>query len=279
MSHSAANQPSSKRGAPATPVTPGSPATAMSNATAAPSGRILVLDDEAEIRNMLERYLVSHGFDVRTAKNGMQLATFIERHPFDLLILDVMMPGEDGLSICKRLRGQGETLPILMLTARGDPIDRVVGLELGADDYLAKPFLPSELLARVRAMLRRRQILLHQRNTIEGAVYERETCVLRFGCFTLDVGQQTMHRDGNTRVDIGGAEMRLLCALAQTPNRPVSRMNLIERARGPHHDATERSVDVQVLRIRQIVEADAASPRYIRTVWGLGYMLIAEFDA
>ncbi|WP_246793079.1 response regulator [Burkholderia perseverans] len=242
-------------------------------------GRILVLDDEAEIRNMLERYLVSHGFEVRTAKHGTQLDVFLERHPYDLLILDVMMPGEDGLSICKRLRARGETLPILMLTARGDPVDRVIGLELGADDYLAKPFLPGELLARVRAMLRRREILLRQRNAIEGIPYESEAGVLRFGGFRLDVGQQALYRDDGERVEIGNAEIRLLCALAQTPNRPVSRANLIERARGPNYDAATRSVDVQVLRIRQIVEADVAAPRHIRTVWGVGYLLVAEYDA
>ncbi|MGN4076550.1 winged helix-turn-helix domain-containing protein, partial [Burkholderia gladioli] len=143
---------------------------------------------------------------------------------------------------------------------------------------LAKPFVPGELLARVRAMLRRRQMLLRQRDAIAGVPQERESVALRFGPFRLEVGQQLLYRD-DTRVEIGHAEMRLLCALAQTPNRPVSRANLIERARGPHHDAAQRSVDVQVLRVRQILEADAAAPRHIRTVWGVGYMLIAELDA
>ncbi|PVY17871.1 winged helix family two component transcriptional regulator [Paraburkholderia silvatlantica] len=242
-------------------------------------GRIIVLDDEAVIRNMLQRYLVSHGFEVRAVRNGMQLATTLERHSYDLLILDVMMPDEDGLSICKRLRAQGETLPILMLTARGDPVDRVIGLELGADDYLTKPFLPNELLARVRAILRRRDLLMRQLNAIDGAMPGSETAVLRFGPFRLDVGRQTLHRDDNLKVEIGNAEMRLLCALALTPNRPVSRAKLIERARGPDSDASGRIVDMQVWRIRQIIEIDASSPSSIRTVWGVGYMLVAEFDA
>lgn len=256
----------------------------MSNVTLpasdARADRILVLDDEPEIRNMLERFLASHGFEVRTAKNSIQLANFLERQPYDLLILDVMMPDEDGLSVCKRLRAQGETLPILTLTARGDPIDRVVGLELGADDYLAKPFVPSELLARVRAMLRRRQMLLRQHQGIQGVVLESST-LLRFGPFTLDVGRQELHCEGAGAgpVELGYAEMRLLCALAQTPNRPVSRANLIDRARGPQYDATERSVDVQVLRLRQALETDASAPRHIRTVWGVGYMLVAELGA
>jgi two-component system, OmpR family, phosphate regulon response regulator OmpR len=249
------------------------------NATSASiqRGRILVLDDEAEIRSMLERFLTSNGFEVRTVRNGAQLTTFLERHPYDLLILDLMMPGEDGLSICKRLRAQGETLSILMLTARGDPIDRVIGLEFGADDYLAKPFLPGELLARVRAMLRRRQMLMRQQDVIVGALLDSEPGLLRFGSFILDVGQRELRRDNNVRVAIGNAEMGLLCGLAQTPNRPVSRANLIERVHGPRFDTGERSVDVQIARIRQIVETNASLPRYIRTVWGVGYMLIAEW--
>ncbi|WP_225032156.1 response regulator [Paraburkholderia sp. XV] len=247
--------------------------------TDARQGRIIVLDDEAVIRNMLQRYLISHGFEVRTVRNGMQLATSLERHSYDLLILDIMMPDEDGLSICRRLRAQGETLPILMLTARGDPVDRVIGLELGADDYLTKPFLPNELLARVRAILRRRDLLMRRLNEIDGAMRGSETAVLRFGPFRLDVGRKTLHRDDNLKVEIGNAEMRLLCALALTPNRPVSRAKLIERARGPDSDASGRIVDMQVWRIRQIVETDVSTPRNIRTIWGVGYMLVAGFDA
>jgi two-component system phosphate regulon response regulator OmpR len=125
-------------------------------------GRLIVLDDEAEIRNMLRRFLVAQGFEVRAVANSVQLDVYLEREPYDLLVLDIMMDGEDGLSICRRLRAQGQTIPILMLTARGDPVDKVVGLEMGADDYLAKPFVPSELVARIRAMLRRQQFLAHQ---------------------------------------------------------------------------------------------------------------------
>ena len=125
-------------------------------------GRLIVLDDEAEIRNMLRRFLVAQGFEVRAVENSVQLDVFLEREPYDLLVLDIMMDGEDGLSICRRLRAQGQTIPILMLTARGDPVDKVVGLEMGADDYLAKPFVPSELVARIRAMLRRQQFLARQ---------------------------------------------------------------------------------------------------------------------
>jgi len=241
--------------------------------------RIVVLDDEAEIRGMLQRYLTAHGFEVRAAKSGLQLEAFLEREPYDLLVLDLMMPDEDGLSVCRRLRAQGHAIPILMLTARGDPADRVVGLEQGADDYLAKPFLPGELLARIRAILRRQQLALRQQAPRDGAGFEGETVRLKFGDFRLDLRAQTLSRTDGQWIEIGQAELRLLCALAQTPNRPVSRPNLIERTHGRDHDANARSVDVQVLRLRQIVEADASMPRFIRTVWGVGYMLMAEPEA
>ncbi|ABE31221.1 two component transcriptional regulator, winged helix family [Paraburkholderia xenovorans LB400] len=188
------------------------------------------------------------------------------------------MRGHLWLSICRRLRAEGETLPILMLTARGDPVDRVIGLELGADDYLAKPFLPNELLARVRALLRRRDMLRKQLDATDGAMPGKDVALLRFGPFRLDIGRRILSRDDNLQVDIGNSDMQLLCALARTPNRPVSRAKLIERARGAGSDASGRIVDMQIWRIRQIVETDVSSPRNIRTVWGVGYMLVARFD-
>ncbi|REG48401.1 DNA-binding response OmpR family regulator [Paraburkholderia sp. BL6669N2] len=240
-----------------------------------PTGRIIVLDDDVEIRNMLQRFLTAQGFSVRAVKTGIELDVLIERYPFDLLILDIMMPDEDGLSICRRLRARRETIPILMLTARGDPADKVVGLEIGADDYLAKPFLPSELIARVRAMLRRQQFQVRVQNVRGEMLLAGESQCLRFGAFRLDVRRRELMSDEAGIVEVGAAEMRLLCALAETPNRPVSRANLIERARGSQYEASARSVDVQVLRLRQVIETEATSPRHIRTVWGLGYMLVA----
>jgi DNA-binding response OmpR family regulator len=244
----------------------------------APPARLLVLDDEAEIRNMLRRFLSAQGFEVRAVEDGAQLDACLQRQPYDLLVLDVMMPGEDGLAICKRLREQGQTIPILMLTARGDPVDRVVGLEVGADDYLAKPFLPNELVARIRAILRRQQIMLRSQTFGGDALVTSDSDVVCFGSFRLDLRRQELSRDGQA-IAVGSAEMRLLCALAATPNRPVSRDNLIERARGRGYEANARSVDVQVLRLRQAIEADASSPRHLRTVWGVGYMLVAEVAA
>jgi DNA-binding response OmpR family regulator len=233
-----------------------------------------VLDDELEIRHMLERFLVAQGFEVQAVKDSSRLDVLLERQRFDLLVLDVMMPGEDGLSVCRRLRARGETLPILMLTARGDPVDRVVGLEMGADDYLAKPFLPNELLARIRAILRRRQLLLREQQLAD-PLADHGVEALRFGNFVLNLRRQELHSKGQP-VELNSAEIRLLCALAATPNRAVSRVNLLERARGRDYEANTRSVDVQVLRLRQIVEEDASVPRHIRTVWGLGYMLVVD---
>ena len=237
-----------------------------------PAGRVLVLDDEADIRAMLQRFLTAQGFEVCTVRNGAQLDQQLERQPWDLLLLDLMLPGESGLAICRRLRAQGQTIPILMLTARGDPADRVLGLETGADDYLSKPFVPSELLARVRAMLRRQGILSRQ------AEASAAPARLRFGPYRFDLRRQELWK-GEEQAEITTAEMRLLGALGATPNRPVSRLALLERAHGRDHEAHIRSIDVQVLRLRQLVEADVAAPRHIRTIWGLGYMLLAEPDA
>lgn len=228
--------------------------------------RILVLDDEAELRNMLQRFLTSQGFRVRAVADGKQLDRYLQREPYDLLVLDLMMAPEDGLTICRRLRADGITLPVLMLTAKGDPMDRVLGLETGADDYLAKPFVPDELVARIRALLRR------QRIAAGDPTVTAQT--LRFGEFEFDVGQQTLRLRGNP-VEVHSAQMLLLHALGSSPNRPVSRENLLARARGRDHDALDRSIDVQVLRLRQIIEEDPSKPRFIKTVWGVGYMLVA----
>jgi two-component system, OmpR family, phosphate regulon response regulator OmpR len=232
--------------------------------------KIIVLDDEAELRNMLQRFLSAQGFEVRVVENGQRLDRYLQREPYDLLVLDWMMEPEDGLSVCRRLRAEGQTLPILMLTAKGDPVDKVVGLETGADDYLAKPFLPQELVARVRALLRRQKIAAGDPTL--------NTQVLRFGEFSLDLGRQTLSRAG-VPFEIHSAQMQLLHALGSSPNRAVSRDNLIARSRGRGHEALDRSIDVQVLRLRQLIEEDPTKPRFIKTVWGVGYMLLAEVQA
>jgi two-component system, OmpR family, phosphate regulon response regulator OmpR len=232
--------------------------------------KIIVLDDEAELRNMLQRFLTSQGFEVRVVENGKRLDRYLQREPYDLLVLDWMMEPEDGLSVCKRLRAEGQTLPILMLTAKGDPVDKVIGLETGADDYLAKPFLPQELVARVRALLRRQRIAAGDPTL--------NSQILRFGDFRLDLGKHTLSRGGEP-FEIHSAQLQLLNALGSSPNRAVSRDNLLARMRGRDSEALDRSIDVQVLRLRQLIEEDPGKPRYIKTVWGVGYMLLAEVDA
>ncbi len=233
-----------------------------------PSCRVLIVDDEAELRALLQRYLGDQGVAVRTVPDAAQAERLLSRERFDVLVLDVMMPGEDGLSLCRRLRAQGETIPILMLTARGDPIDRIVGLEMGADDYLPKPFNPRELLARVQAMWRRQRML----GAHGGPAGEAP---ITFGPYTLHLAERRLDKAGET-LDLTTGEFTLLQALAQNANRPLGRDRLLELARGRDSEATDRSIDVQVMRLRRLIEDDPAKPRYIQTVWGLGYVFVPD---
>ena len=234
-------------------------------------GKVLILDDEAELRALLQRYLGSHGLTVRGVEDAVQLDRLLAREPFDALILDLMMPGEDGLSVCRRLRARGETIPILMLTAKGDPVDRIIGLEMGADDYLPKPFDPRELLARLHAMLRR------QKMTGTVPAVQRSGRVF-FGPFELDFAARSLTRDGQA-IDLSSAEYAVLSTLAAYPSQPLGRERLRTLAHGRDHDATERSVDVQVLRLRRLIEDDPSAPRFIQTVWGVGYLFAPDGGA
>jgi len=231
--------------------------------------RVLVVDDEADLRALLQRYLTDQGCFVRAVDGAAALDKLLSRERFDVLVLDLMMPGEDGLAICRRLRAQGETIPIVMLTARGDPLDRIIGLEMGADDYLPKPFTPRELLARIQALVRRQRVLGAHTGPMasEGA--------LRFGTHTLHLGERRLEREG-VDVPLSTAEFSLLRAFAQHPNRPLGRDRLIELAHGRDHEATDRSIDVQVMRLRRLIEAEPARPHHIRTVWGVGYVFVPE---
>jgi two-component system phosphate regulon response regulator OmpR len=233
--------------------------------------RVLVVDDDAELRALLLRYLGENGFDVRVAGDGDSAHRLLTRESFDLMVLDLMLPGEDGLSICRKLRGQGETLPIIMLTARGDPVDRVVGLEIGADDYVPKPFNPRELLARIQAMLRRQAML-------GGRPVATVSGVARFGEFELNLATQALTRNTEP-VELTSSEFALLRAFVGNLGRPLSRERLIELAHGREHAATDRSVDVQVLRLRRLIEPDPSKPRFIKTVWGTGYVFVGDEPA
>jgi two-component system phosphate regulon response regulator OmpR len=232
------------------------------------AARILIADDEAELRGLLQRYLGEQGLTVRAVADAAAAEKLLARERFDVLVLDVMMPGEDGLSLCRRLRAQGETVPILMLTARGEPVDRIIGLEMGADDYLPKPFNPRELLARLQAMVRRQRML-----GAHGGPLGEEP--VRFGPYTLHATQRRLEKDGEP-VPLTTGEFNLLQALVMNPNRPLGRDRLIELAKGRDHEATDRSIDAQVMRLRRAIEDDPSAPRHIQTVWGVGYVFVPE---
>ncbi|GGZ03312.1 MULTISPECIES: two-component system response regulator OmpR [Shewanella] len=232
------------------------------------TSKILVVDDDMRLRALLERYLVEQGFQVRSAANAEQMDRLLERENFHLLVLDLMLPGEDGLSICRRLRQQGSTLPIVMLTAKGDEVDRIIGLELGADDYLPKPFNPRELLARIKAVMRR------QSQEIPGAPSQQEELV-EFGEFSLNLATREMYHNDES-ISLTSGEFAVLKVLVTHPREPLSRDKLMNLARGRDYSALERSIDVQVSRLRRLIEKDPANPRYIQTVWGLGYVFVPD---
>ncbi|HEX8980663.1 MAG TPA: response regulator [Parasulfuritortus sp.] len=228
--------------------------------------KILAVDDDAEMRALLQRYLTDQGMTVRTEASAERVDTLLGRECFDVLVLDLMLPGEDGLALCQRLRVAGETIPILMLTARGDPVDRIVGLEMGADDYLPKPFNPRELVARIRAMLRRQDM--------QGAGPRPPADTpISFGPFALYPERRELERDG-VPISLTSGEFALLAALAAHPNRPLGRERLIELACGRDCESSDRAVDVQILRLRRVVETDPAKPRFIQTVRGFGYVFV-----
>jgi two-component system phosphate regulon response regulator OmpR len=231
--------------------------------------KILVVDDDTRIRDLLRRYLTQEGFDVMLAEDGKSVTRVMMRDTPDLIVLDLMMPGEDGLSICRRLRAANDITPIIMLTAKGEDIDRIVGLEVGADDYLGKPFNPRELLARIHAVLRRRPV-----PEVPGAP-STENEVIRFGIFTFDLGARTLHKSGE-QLPLTTGEFAMLKALVRHPRIPLSREKLAQLSRGREFEAFDRSLDVQVSRLRKLIEIDPTSPRHIQTVWGVGYVFVPD---
>jgi two-component system phosphate regulon response regulator OmpR len=230
--------------------------------------RIMVVDDDVRLRTLLQRFLEDKGFIVRTAHDGTQMDRLLQRELFSLIVLDFMLPVEDGISICRRLRQQHIDTPIIMLTARGSDADRIAGLEAGADDYLPKPFNPNELLARIRAVLRR------QVREIPGAP-SQQIEVISFGPWTLDLSTRTLTREGQV-VTLTTGEFAVLKALVQHPREPLTRDKLMNLARGREWGAMERSIDVQVSRLRRLIEENPARARYIQTVWGVGYVFVPD---
>ena len=229
---------------------------------------IWVVDDDPELRKMVGTYLIDQGYDVRCLCDAKQLEARLEFQRPDLVVLDLMLPGDDGLTVLRRLRDAGDDLPVVMLTARADGVDRIIGLEQGADDYLGKPFLPRELTARIEAVLRRRSNVPAGTPLADGAQ-------VTFGDNKLDLAARTLMRNGSAQVITSG-EFSLLAAFVQHPHRPLSRERLIELARGPESDTDSRSMDVQVSRVRKLIEPDPSRPRYLQTVWGYGYVFVPD---
>ena len=232
---------------------------------------IAVVDDHRDIRDLVGKYLSQHGYRVSVAESAAALRRMLERSAPDLVVLDVMMPGEDGLSLCRYLRGTSN-LPVILLTAMAEDTDRIIGLEIGADDYLTKPFNPRELLARIKAVLRRVHSLPPQRGRLKAKA-------LRFDRWLLDVGRRELVGDDGVAVPLSTAEFRLLNAFLDHAGLVLSRDQLLDLTVGRAADSFDRSIDNQVSRLRKKIEADPKVPALIKTHWGGGYCFTAEVEA
>jgi DNA-binding response OmpR family regulator len=229
--------------------------------------RILIVDDDVRLGALLERLLKPEGFQVAVVTDGLQGARRATSEVFDLVVLDVMLPGQDGFEVLRRIRATSK-VPVIMLTAKGTENDRIVGLELGADDYLSKPFNPRELLARIRAVLRR----------AEAAVHTPPAEILRAGSLTMDISRREVRVRGEL-VPLTTTEFDLLRSFLRYPGQTLSRDALMDMLRGVGYAAYDRSIDVHVKNLRAKIEADTRHPQYIKTIWGTGYMLTADLPA
>ena len=223
---------------------------------------ILVVDDDAGIRELLREYLLKQDMQVEVVRDGREMEARLATFTPDLVVMDLMLPGDDGLALTRRLKAERD-VPVIMLSARGEDIDRIVGLEVGADDYLAKPFNPRELLARIRAVLRR--------GVGQGREADADAEQYDFGPFRLDLAAQRLLRD-NAEIPLTHAEFALLKIFTEHPNRALSRDQIMDWLKGFERDPFDRSIDVRVTRLRKKIEDDPANPLYIRTVWGQGYL-------
>jgi DNA-binding response OmpR family regulator len=232
------------------------------------TSRVLLIDDDARLSTMVGDYLQSAGFETEVAGTLANGRERLAAASYDALVLDLMLPDGDGLDLCRELRANARTrqLPLLMLTARGEPLDRIVGLELGADDYLPKPFEPRELLARVKALLRR------------ASPQPAGDEVLRFGRLEIDLGERLARLDGKP-CDLTGHQFDLLVVLAQSPGRVLSRDQIMDALKGHPMEAFDRSIDVHISRIRAVIEDDPKAPRRVLTVRGAGYVFAKKQDA
>ncbi len=229
---------------------------------------ILVVEDARDIREPLARYLREHGYRATTAGDALAARKVMKAAAIDLVVLDIMMPGEDGLSLCRYVR-ETTQIPVILLTARGEEVDRIIGLEMGADDYIPKPFSPRELIARIAAVLRRTQALPPRQRPPEA---ER----IHFGDWTLDVGQRELIGRDGLAMPLSSGEFRLLQAMLERPKIALTRNQLLDLTKGREAELFDRSIDNHVSRLRKKIEPDPKNPRYIKTVWGGGYMFAME---
>ena len=233
--------------------------------------RILIVDDDEDIRKLLEEYLRKNGFDAQAVADGPAMREALAAKPASLVVLDLMLPGEDGLSLCRQLRARSQ-VPVLMLTAKGDPVDRIIGLEMGADDYLAKPFDPRELLARIRSILRRAKAL-----PADTEINVPES--FSFSGWRLDTRERNLRAPDGVVVPLSGAEYRLLLIFLQNANAVVSRDQLSNFTFGHDADPLDRTIDMQVSRLRERLRDEAREPAIIKTVRGKGYVLAVRVES
>ena len=231
--------------------------------------QVLVVDDDLAIRELLAEYLSKNNYEVITAEDGVEMDQKLLANSPDLIILDIMLPGDDGFTLCQRIR-TSSNVPIIMLTANSDEMDRVLGLEIGADDYIAKPFSPRELLARIKALLRRTHFVQDAQKTVTKARY------LSFANWKLDTQQHNLIDENNQIISLTGADFKLLTLFLENPNTPVSRDQICQALHGRNAFPNERGIDVHLSRLRQCLGDDAKAPKIIKTVRGAGYVFIAE---
>jgi two-component system phosphate regulon response regulator OmpR len=232
------------------------------------NSQIALVDDDPKIRELTAKYLSDQQLSVKTAANGVELDELMKNNSISLIILDLMMPDESGLSICQRLRVNNINIPIIMLTAKGDEVDRIVGLEMGADDYLPKPFNPRELLARVNAILRRQQNVSNKTGNN----------IFKFGNFVFDISNRSLLKN-DQEIQITAGEYDLLRVFAERPKQPLSRDQIMQLAKGKELDVFDRSIDVQISRLRRLIEKDPNKPKFLQTKWGFGYIFIPDSES
>lgn len=229
---------------------------------------VLIVDDDRQIRTMLARFLGDHGMCVTAVGDGPQMLAAMRREPADLIVLDVMLPGESGFALCRQLQDAERPPPVILLTAMNGEADRVVGLELGADDYIVKPFNPRELIARIRAVLRRTSVMpLHAQS---------KRPVYRFAEWTLNVSHRSLTSPNGVLTELTSGEFDLLLAFVEHSQQTLSRDRLMDLARGRNSNPFDRSIDVQISRLRRKIEADPLDPALIKTVRNVGYFFTAD---